>query len=153
VGIFGKPSSEPKLENPTPKPAPAAPAPAQAQPTAAAGRVSVIAPKAVFKGEVSGDEDIVVEGTVEGQVRLSRELRVAQGGVVRATVVARSIVVSGEVVGNCVATARIEIQSTGRLTGDIKAPRINIAEGGVFKGKSEMSPRGDARQEKTVASS
>ena len=149
MGIFGKPN-ETKVEPPTPKPsAPPAAAPA---PATQAARSSLIAPKAVIKGEVTGDEDLVVEGTIEGQVRLSRGLRVAEGGIVRASIHAHSIVVCGEVVGNCTATSRIEIQSTGRLTGDIKAPRITIAEGAVFRGKSEMSAR-DARGEKATASS
>lgn len=146
MGIFGKPS-ENKAE--TPAPTPLAPASAAAPaPASASVRASVIAAKAVFKGEISGDEDVVVEGTLEGQVRINRELRVAQGGVVRATVQAKSVVVSGELVGNCAATARIEIQATGQLTGDIKAPRITIAEGAQFRGKSEMSGRGEPRQEK-----
>ena len=151
MGIFGKPS-EPKVEPPLPRPNP--PPPTLPAPAPEAVRSSLIAPKAVIKGEITGDEDLVVEGTIEGQVRLTRGLRVAQGGTVRASVQAHSIVVSGEVIGNCTATSRIEIQATGRLTGDIKAPRITIAEGAVFKGRSEMSGRGEApRVEKATASS
>jgi cytoskeletal protein CcmA (bactofilin family) len=150
VGIFGKPNDT-KVETPTPRtspPAAATPAPA---PPAAHG--SLVAAKALIKGELTGDEDLVVEGTVEGQIRLTRGLKVAEGGTVRATVQAQSIVVCGEVIGNCTATSRIEIQATGRLTGDIKAPRITIAEGAMFKGKSEMSGRAEARSEKATASS
>jgi cytoskeletal protein CcmA (bactofilin family) len=99
---------------------------------------SVIGPGANIKGDVLGEDDVVVQGSVEGVVRISRELRVAPGGRVNATVHAASIVVSGEIVGNCVATHRIDIQASGRVTGDIRAPRIAIAEGASFKGKSEM---------------
>jgi cytoskeletal protein CcmA (bactofilin family) len=105
----------------------------------------LIAAKAVFKGELLGDDDLLVEGLVEGAVRISRELRVASGGRVRATVSAQSIVVSGEITGDCTATSRIEIQATGQVTGDIRAPRIVVAEGASFKGRSETSGRDPKR--------
>ncbi len=103
----------------------------------------VIGPKAHVKGEVAGDEDVVVEGIVEGQVRISRDLRVSTGGIVRATIEAQAVIVSGEVVGDCTASQRVEIQASGRLTGNIRAPRIVIAEGALFKGTSDMSSRKD----------
>jgi cytoskeletal protein CcmA (bactofilin family) len=108
-----------------------------------------VAAKAIFKGEILGDEDVVVEGLVEGQVRISRELRVAPGGTVRAVVSAQSLVVSGTLVGDCTAHARIEIQATGNVTGDIRAPRIVVAEGATFKGRSETTGR-DPRSAKPV---
>ena len=154
MGIFGKSEGkpEPMPERP-PAPAPAprpAPAPAPA-PAAASSRASVIGARARLKGDITGDDDVVVEGTVEGQVRISRELRVAPGGRVLASIHAASVVVSGEIVGNCTATQRIELQATAKLTGDIRAPRIAIAEGAVFKGKSEMGRVEAPRQEKPAA--
>ncbi len=143
MGIFGK--SETKPAESVPKPAAQAPAtPLAAAPTMApvapggAAAACVIGPRATLKGEVLGDDDIAVHGSIEGMVRISRELRVAPGGRVSASVHAASIVVSGVLVGNCVASQRIEIQATGRLTGDIRAPRITIIEGASFKGKCEM---------------
>jgi len=145
MGLFGKSDSKPDVPNVAPAAPSLAPAPAAPSPTSAAGRPSVIAPKAVFKGELLGDDDVLVEGLVEGAVRISRELRVAPGGRVRATVSAQSVVVSGELTGDCAATARIEIQATGQLTGDIRAPRIVVAEGASFKGRSETSGRDPKR--------
>jgi cytoskeletal protein CcmA (bactofilin family) len=142
MGIFGKPGDS--------KPAdpPAAPrvAPSPAPPVAPAGvhktaSACVIGTKTTVKGEISGDEEILVEGTVEGQIRINRDLRVGQGGVVKATVDAQSVVVSGELIGDCHAAHRVEIQATGRLTGNIRAPRVVIAEGAVFKGNSDMTAR------------
>jgi cytoskeletal protein CcmA (bactofilin family) len=104
----------------------------------------VIGSKTTIKGEISGDEDVLVEGTVEGQVRIARDLRVGPGGVVRATVEAQSVVISGEMIGDCSAVSRVEIQATGRLTGNIRAPKVIIAEGALFKGNSDMSGRRDA---------
>lgn len=153
MGLFGKPG-DPKpanapVDHPV-RPAPPAPVPAPTPAQRAAG-TCVIGPKITLKGELLGDEDVVIEGTVEGQIRISRDLRVGQGGTVRAKVDAHSIVVSGEVVGDCVAATRVELQPTGRLTGNIRAPKIIIADGAMFKGNSDMSGRKDDRKDKLAA--
>jgi cytoskeletal protein CcmA (bactofilin family) len=106
----------------------------------------IIASKTVIKGEITGDEDVIVEGNVEGQIRITRDLRVGASGVVKATVEAQSIIVSGELVGDCQASVRVEIQATGRLTGNIRAPKIVIAEGAMFRGNSDMSARKDDKK-------
>jgi cytoskeletal protein CcmA (bactofilin family) len=151
MGLFGKPP-ETKPADSTPQPRAAAPAPSsssQAAPTTATGRPTcVIGPKTTIKGEISGDEEVLVEGTVEGQIRITRDLRVGSGGIVRATVEALSVVVSGEMVGDCAAQNRVEIQASGRLTGNIRAPKIVIAEGAMFKGNSDMSGRKDQQDER-----
>ena len=147
MGIFGKePDGKPApaAAPPAPSPAPRTAAP-QGQAARAAGSACVIGAKTTVKGEITGDEDILVEGAIEGQVRISRDLRVAASGSVRANVEANSVVVSGEVLGDCTAAVRVDIQATGRLTGNIRAPKIVIAEGAVFRGNSDMSPRQDAR--------
>ncbi len=101
----------------------------------------VIGAKTTIQGELSGDEDILVEGTIEGEVRIVRSLMIGSGGTVRAKVHAQAVVVAGQLVGDCEVGQRMEIQATGRVTGNIRAPRIVIAEGAVFKGNSDMSPR------------
>jgi cytoskeletal protein CcmA (bactofilin family) len=162
MGIFGKPpdqtkpATKPVEPTPAPRPAPApvvspsSPATATSAPRAAG--LCVIGPKTTVKGDITGDEDILVEGTVEGQIRITRDLRIGAGGSVRAKVEAQSVMVSGELLGDCHATSRVEIQSTGRLTGNIRAPRVVIAEGATFKGNSDMSFRADERRDKTAAS-
>jgi cytoskeletal protein CcmA (bactofilin family) len=148
MGLFGKePDGKPApVAPPTQRPASPQQAPQQPQSQRAAGTACVIGAKTTVKGEITGDEDVLVEGTVEGQVRISRDLRVAASGSVRANVEANSVIVSGEVLGDCTAAVRVDIQATGRLTGNIRAPKIVIAEGAVFRGNSDMSPRqGDQR--------
>jgi cytoskeletal protein CcmA (bactofilin family) len=142
MGIFGKPP-ETKPEPPPPsRPVAAsptaAPTPAPARPAAT---TCVIGTKTTVKGELIGDEDILVEGTVEGQIKIQKDLRIGQGGTVKATVHAKSVLISGEMIGDCFAESRVEIQATGRLTGNITAPRVVIAEGAVFKGNSDMTVR------------
>lgn len=150
MGIFGKPPDQ-KPTSPSPSPAstPAATSAATVPPSRGA---CVIGTKTVIKGDVLGDEDVIVEGTIEGQVRITRDLRVSPGGSVRAAVEAQSVIVSGEVVGDCTASQRVEIQASGRLTGNIRAPKIVIAEGALFKGNSDMSGRKEDRKDKAAAS-
>jgi cytoskeletal protein CcmA (bactofilin family) len=65
---------------------------------------------------------------------------------VKATVSAQSVVVAGELVGDCHASDRVEIEAAGRLTGNIRAPRVVIVEGATFRGNSDMSPRRDGEK-------
>jgi cytoskeletal protein CcmA (bactofilin family) len=154
MSIFGKPPNGTKPAEPAP---PGRPAPSPG-PSHAAGPANsrpgtcVIGAKTTIKGEITGDEDVLVEGNVEGQVRVTRDLRVAPGGVVKANVEAQSLIVSGEIVGDCQATTRVEIQATGRVTGNIKAPKIVIAEGAMFRGNSDMTGRKDERKDKVAVS-
>ncbi len=106
----------------------------------------MIGPKTRIKGELTGEENVVVEGNVEGSIKIARDLTVGPGGAVKATVNAQSIVVAGELLGDCNATQRVQIEASGRLTGNIRAPRVVIVEGATFRGNSDMSPRkeGDA---------
>jgi len=151
MGIFGNSESKPPEAPPVPA-RPASPAPAEKErgvPAAAAAAkpgTCIIASKTVIKGEITGDEDVIVEGNVEGQIRITRDLRVGANGVVKATVEAQSIIVSGELVGDCQASVRVEIQATGRLTGNLRAPKIVIAEGAMFRGNSDMSARKDDKK-------
>jgi cytoskeletal protein CcmA (bactofilin family) len=101
----------------------------------------VVGAKTQFKGEITGTEPVLVEGLVEGAIRITGPLRVGPGGTVKATVSAQTVVVAGEVVGDCHATERVEIEAAGKLTGDIRAPRVVIVEGATFRGNSDMSPR------------
>jgi cytoskeletal protein CcmA (bactofilin family) len=159
MGIFGKgpegkpaeAAPAPRVEHPRPVPAPG-PAPGPASRPTVAGQACVIGAKTIFKGEISGEEDILVEGTVEGEIRTTRDLRIGQAGVVKATISAQSLTVSGEVVGDCEAMTRVEIQSTGRLTGNIRAPKIVIAEGAMFRGNSDMSTRSKDERSKLAIS-
>jgi cytoskeletal protein CcmA (bactofilin family) len=141
MGIFGKPG-EAKPEA-THEPARPAPAPPVAGAPAAGRNACVIGAKTVVKGELNSEEDVLVEGSVEGKIHCSRDVRVGQGGSVRATVEAQTVIVSGEIVGDCAAVVRVELQASGRLTGNIRAPKIVIAEGAMFKGNSDMTGRKD----------
>lgn len=144
MAIFGK-SPEPKPAAPTPTLSAPHREPAPVPVRGGSHEVCVIGPQITIKGEITGDEDIVVEGVVEGLIHIDREVKVGEKGRVKARVEAQTIIIAGEVVGDCQAVSRVEIQSTGKLTGDIRAPRIVIAEGALFRGNSDMSARGESR--------
>ena len=144
MGIFGKSEGHPAarpLPSPSPSPSPVPPSPARGTAAPAGASPCLIGAKTRVKGEITGDEDVVVEGHVEGTIRISRDLRVGRGGTVKATVSAQSVLVAGELIGDCHAAKRVEIEATGRLTGNIHAPRVVIVEGATFRGNSDMSPR------------
>ena len=102
-------------------------------------RSSFIGPKIRFQGELRGDEDVLVEGCLEGRVKISKALRVGPHGVVLAEVAAGTVTIAGRVVGNVSADERVELLPTGTLEGNIQAPRIVIGEGARFTGRIDMS--------------
>jgi cytoskeletal protein CcmA (bactofilin family) len=99
---------------------------------------NVIGSSIVIDGEITGDEDLVIQGTVKGKITLKESLFVESTGEVEADIETRNVEVSGSVVGNIHASDKVELKSDGRMTGDIKAPRILIADGATFKGNVDM---------------
>ena len=95
----------------------------------------------VVDGELHASEDLTIEGRVEGRITLRQHaLRIGPSGRVQAQVSAKSVVVLGEVAGNIEAAERISIGGGGTVNGDIKAPRVAIAEGATFSGSIDMQP-------------
>lgn len=104
-------------------------------------RASFIGPKIAFQGEVLGDEDVLIEGRLDGRVKISKSFRVGPHGVVLAEVAAATVTIAGRVVGNVSALERVELLPTGTLEGNIQAPRIVIGEGARFTGRIDMLSR------------
>lgn len=107
--------------------------------TVAGGTMANIGKSISLKGDLSGNEDLTIEGHVEGRVELPNNLlTIGANGSVNAEVHAKTVVVIGKVTGNVTATERIEIQATGLVNGDVSAPRLVVAEGAVVNGSIEM---------------
>ena len=134
-----------------PKPsAPAAPAPAAHQPVSTASvpqpenrrierDVVNIGKSVVIKGELNGSEDLTIEGHVEGKIELKDHvLTIGPNGKIKAQVLAKSVIVLGEVNGNVTATEKVDIRDGGSVDGDIISPRVAIAEGAHFRGTVDM---------------
>ena len=99
---------------------------------------TVIGSSIVIDGEISGDEALVVQGTVKGRISLKEGLFVEGSGVVEADIDTQTVEISGKVTGNITASDKVELKSDCRVVGDIKAPRILIADGASFKGNVDM---------------
>ena len=96
--------------------------------------------KSVFiKGELTGDEDLTIEGRVEGKIDLrEHNLVIGPNGKITAEVFAKSITVMGSIVGNVSTSGLLEIKASGSVVGDLSSPRISVADGAYFKGNIDM---------------
>jgi len=96
----------------------------------------------VINGELSGSEDLTIEGRVEGKIELrDHVLTVGSNGKIKAQVSAKAIVVLGQVQGNLTATEKVDIKDSGSVEGDIVAPRVAIADGSHFRGSIDMQKK------------
>ncbi|MFT5694729.1 MAG: cytoskeletal protein CcmA (bactofilin family) [Myxococcota bacterium] len=102
--------------------------------------VATIGKSIVIKGDLSGDEDLIIEGKVEGRVQLpNNEITVGADGRITADIEAKSIIVIGQTAGNLNASQRVEVQATGSVEGDITTPRLQIQEGASVNGSISMT--------------
>jgi cytoskeletal protein CcmA (bactofilin family) len=103
-----------------------------------------LGPSLHVKGEISGSEDLMIEGSVEGLVQLDeRKLTVGASAKLTADIIAREVVVYGSVKGNLRAKDRIEIKKDGSVHGDLTTARIMIEDGAYFKGSIEIDKSGE----------
>lgn len=119
-------------------------------------RITHVAPGSRIQGQLSGPTELLIEGEVEGEIRVDAVVMVGTEGVVQGPVTAHVVRIGGRVFGNVSASDRVEVAPSGSLEGDVAAPRIIIAEGAFFKGRVEMTgadkpqsrPEKDHRQPK-----
>jgi cytoskeletal protein CcmA (bactofilin family) len=106
----------------------------------------------VIKGELSGSEDLTIEGQVDGKIELRQNiLTIGPNGKIKAQVFAKSVVILGEVTGNVTASEKVDIRDNGSVDGDIAAPRVAIAEGAHFRGSIDMQRPGGKSEVKGEA--
>jgi cytoskeletal protein CcmA (bactofilin family) len=106
---------------------------------------ATIGPSIVIKGEVSGNEDLLIQGQLDGSVKLGvNSVTVGDGGRVKADITGRIITIEGNVEGNLEAKEQIILRGTATVQGDIKAPRVVLEDGASFRGLVDMGVRGDA---------
>ncbi|MEM8931288.1 MAG: polymer-forming cytoskeletal protein [Acidobacteriota bacterium] len=118
----------------------AAPAPRQpAQAATPAGTATHIARSSKVDGTITGNAQLVIDGKVEGEIRLDSHVVVGPEGRVDGTIRAQSVEVGGKVEGNVHGTDRVQVLASGSLEGDVTAPKVKIDEGAFFKGSVDMS--------------
>lgn len=104
----------------------------------AADSTSLLSKNVKIEGEIQGPENLHVEGYIKGSIKLSGDVFVGNTGIVEADVEAKNIVIQGEVTGNVLAHQQLEIHPTGKLIGNCSAASIDIKEGAIFEGRSNM---------------
>jgi len=95
-----------------------------------------------IKGELHGEEDLIIEGSVEGTITMQKSLAIETGGQIKADIETENITIRGEMQGNLRARQKITIHAGGRLLGDVQAPRIEIEDGAYYKGNIDMPEGG-----------
>jgi cytoskeletal protein CcmA (bactofilin family) len=113
----------------------------------AAPRASVLGPTLRFRGELSAQEDLIIQGSVEGSITHTQSLTVGTDGTMKGDIRARIIVIDGKVEGDLYATESVSVRATAKVKGNVFAPRVGITEGAFFQGQIEMQPSGAAVQE------
>ena len=148
---------------PTSQPTPAAPVASNVQPSAPVAQqveprrierdLVNIGKSVVIKGELSGSEDLTIEGQVEGKIELKDHLlTIGPNARIKAQVFAKTVIVLGEVNGNVSASEKVEIRDGGSVDGDIVSPRVAIAEGAHFRGSVDMQKKAGSASTTTSSS-
>jgi cytoskeletal protein CcmA (bactofilin family) len=129
-------------------------APVSPSHVAFSGETAKIGKSVTIKGELSGGEDLYIDGEVQGKIDLQGQtLIVGPNGRVRANIAAKTVILHGKVDGNVHGAEKVELRSSAVLTGDVNAKRIAIEDGAFLKGKVELlreEPRTEASPPKTT---
>ena len=104
----------------------------------AVDRTSVLGPTLYFKGDLSAEEDLLIQGRVEGSITHTQRLTIGVQGTVKANIRAQLIVVEGTVEGELQADKAIFLKETAKVCGDLFAPVVSILEGACFSGNIDM---------------
>lgn len=126
----------------TPAKAPdTSPSPSVPNTPATARSAAMIGPSISIKGEVSGEEDLHIQGKVEGTINLNgNQVSVGDSGKVHADICAKEVRIDGEVTGDISANEMVVISKSGNVRGNIVAPRVTLEDGANFKGSIDMDP-------------
>lgn len=130
----GQNESEPNMQAPTRSAAPEGQT-----------RTARLGPSIRIKGALTGEEDLLIEGAVEGEVTFGRnKVTIGESGRVQADIRGSSICVEGEVKGNLFGEEQVIIRRSGKVRGNVTAPRVNLENGAKFKGAIDMQPGADS---------
>ncbi len=121
---------------------PSTPAPSRPQPRSGdsqpAFNGTYFGPNVTIDGTVTGSEPVLVEGTIKGTINLTNDLRVGSKARIEAKVHAKNVTVEGKLTGDISADDRVDLVASASVDGNIKAPKIIVAEGAKFRGNVDM---------------
>jgi cytoskeletal protein CcmA (bactofilin family) len=110
----------------------------------------VLGPTLRFRGELTAQEDLIVQGSVEGTITHTQTLTIGTDGSMKGNIRARVIIVDGKVEGDLHATEAVNIRATAKVRGNVFAPRISVADGAFLQGQIDMQPAAPPPPEQTV---
>lgn len=110
---------------------------------------SIIGKTLFINGEIASDEEVLIEGKIEGTIRSNHRVIVGINGIVNADIEAKEVIIKGAVTGNVSCSYKIEIVPDGKLTGNIISDKVVLAEGAIFKGNIDMQSDGEEAAEET----
>jgi cytoskeletal protein CcmA (bactofilin family) len=108
-------------------------------------RMSILPPTLRFKGELTADEDLLIQGQIEGTIKHTQRVTVGKEGKVKASISAQVIKVEGTVEGDLRAERSVYVEETGNLRGNIHAPSVCLVEGSKFNGAVDMDVKKSAQ--------
>ena len=142
MSLWQKPEQEQEQERSTPvttSTRPSTPTSSTTSTDVRSGKPANIGQSVQIKGELTGQEDLMIDGQIDGKILLKdHTLTVGPNGRIHAEIHAKSVQVNGEVTGNITADDKVEITPSGSVQGDICAPRVALADGSSFKGSIDM---------------
>jgi cytoskeletal protein CcmA (bactofilin family) len=137
--------SETEEDNPKPAPVPQVQpvqVPRASVPQAPGREHAVIGPTISVKGDLTGEEDLLIEGRVEGKIELRHHsVTVGKNGHIKADIYGKTITVEGTVEGNLYGEEQLIVRQSGTVRGNIVSPRVALEDGSNFKGSIDMSPK------------
>ena len=151
MAMFDKSKSTRQPPQKTEDPVAAKPAPSVTPPPAAAapGKVAMIGEGISSTGDVTANSNLKIEGRIEGRsVASAQDVEVADTGVVKASITAKVIRIAGAVAGDISGSEKVVISKSGRVQGNIVAPRVQLDDGALFRGSIDMNPAEPAQAKK-----
>ena len=131
--------------------APPAFSPASSQPPTSAKATACISQGIKIKGEITGSEDLFIDGPVEGKLNLGNSsVTVGPNGTVKADIAAREVVVRGKVEGKIAGKERVQLWNTGQVSGEISTQRLAIEDGAILRGKVETGRPVDTSEDRNA---
>ena len=142
-----KVSPAPVQTMPDPTPVPRAQTPSSSQ-------TAVIGPKIRFKGELVGEEDLIIQGQVDGSIDLKgHNLTIGEHGVIKANLLGKTVTIRGTVEGDVFGEERISIMSSSNVKGNLTADRVVLEDGAKFRGSIDMDPTSNKEKLKKASAS
>lgn len=126
----------------TPKAAKPSSSSSKSAPASSSGQTTTIGSSIKLSGELNGDEDLLIQGQVEGNIYLKEyNLTIGEQGIIKANAFARSVTVRGQLTGDLNGVEKVTITSTGKVRGNIISPKVILEEGASFKGSIDMDAK------------